>query len=99
METDASGIGLTASLLQRHEGINCRHNEVLDNMALYQLLLSAKVCAAQSVGTETSKEKYWLYFMGLRSPTTTALQEKHVITDHKLLVVAMINKDVATLSQ
>ena len=88
LETDMSGIGLEATLLQTRNGATC-----LRNMApyIYQSHSQVKAWPAWNGETVTSKERCLVYCMGLKDSAITAFY-------HKTLV-AIFKKDVATLSQ
>ena len=40
---DASSVGPEACLLQMREGMNCRHDEVPDNMTLHPIAFAHKI--------------------------------------------------------
>ena len=42
MEMGASGIGFGTRLLQMHEGMNCKHEEVPGNVALHPIAFASK---------------------------------------------------------
>ena len=78
LETDASGVGLGGSLLQMQEGMSCEPNDVPDNVALCPIVFEARISPVWSGNTATLKEKHWVYCMGSRCFTTTALQEEDI---------------------
>ena len=84
LETDASGIGLGASLLYVREGVNCGHDEVSDNVTA-QLLLPVKPYPAQSASTTTLKGRHWVYCMGLKNFITTAFLRRYMISMTKMI--------------
>ena len=96
IETDASGTGLGASLLQMSEDVNCRHDEVMD------------ICPIAFARKILSSMEWWYSDIEMEKPSILQWHKKfhhycitkdvHFITDYKPLV-AMISKDVATLSQ
>ena len=99
IETDASGVGLGAALLQTRSNTNCHRDEVPHNTILMPI-----ACASKSF-TETEKrysnieEKHWVYYTALKKfPHYCFMREVRIITDHRPLI-AIIKKDVGTLSQ
>ena len=99
LETDTSGIGHEAALLQVREGMKCRHDIVLDNATLLPTPFASK--SPSSTGQWNSnielealgilhglKHFYHWYFA----------KDVYVIADHKPLAT-MVNKDVSVLSQ
>ena len=43
LETDASGVGLGAGLLQVRCGMNCEHGEIADNTILCPVVFNSKI--------------------------------------------------------
>ena len=83
LETDDSGICLGASLLQMQEGMDCGCSDVPDNAALCPVAFASKHLS--SVDWQCSNiEREALY--------------KRRTYHHKMLV-AMVSKDIAMLSQ
>ena len=99
LETDASGIGLGAALLQLRDNMNCPKDTAPDNTILCPIAFSSKSLTGaeqrysniecEALGILHGLEKFHHYCFG---------REVLVITDHKLLV-SMFKKDLATLSQ
>ena len=99
LETDASGIGLGAALLQLHDNMVCQKGVVPQNIALHPNAFTSKSLTGveqrysnieqEVLGILHGLEKFHHYCFG---------QEVLIITDHKPFV-AMFKKDVATLSQ
>ena len=99
LETDASGIGLGAALLQLRDDTSCQTHMAPDNTILCPITFASKSlmgaehrysnikCEALSI--LHGLEKFHHYCFG---------REVLMITDHKPLV-SMFKKDVATLSQ
>ena len=98
-ETDASGVGLGAALLQLHNNTVCQKGIVPDNITLHPIAFASKSLTAaewrytniehEVLGILHGLEKFHHYCFG---------REVFIITDHKPLV-AMFKKDVATLLQ
>ena len=99
LETDASGIGLGAALLQLRDDTLCQAHMVPDNTILCPITFASKSLMGaehrysdiecKALGILHGLEKFHHYCFG---------REVLMITDHKPLV-SMFNKDVATLSQ
>ena len=99
LETDTSGIGLWAALLQLRDNTTWQTHMVPDNTILCPIAFASKSLMGtkhrysnikcEALGILHGLEKFHHYCFG---------REVHMITDHKLLV-SMFKKDVATLSQ
>ena len=99
LETDASGIGLRAALLQRRDNTTCQTHMAPDNTILCPITFVSKSLMGtehrysniehKALGILHGLEKFHHYCFG---------REVLIITDNKLLVY-MFKKDVATLSQ
>ena len=99
LETDASGVGLGAALLQLCDNTVCQKGVALDNITLHPIAFASKSLTGverrysniehEVLGILHGLEKFHHYCFGI---------EVLVITDHKPLV-AMFKKDVATLLQ
>ena len=99
LETDASGIGLGAALLQLHDNTVCQKGVAPQNIALHPIAFASKSLTGaeqrcgnmeqEALGILHGLEKFHHYCFG---------QEVLIITDHKPLI-AMFKKDMATLSQ
>ena len=99
LETDAFYVSLGAGLLQVREGMYCGFDEVQDNVNQCPIAFGSKSlsCAGQlysnikweALGIQHGLKKFHHYCID---------KEVCLITDHKLLM-AVVNKDVATLSQ
>ena len=98
-ETDTSGIGLGAALLQHRDNTVCQKGTVPDNTILQPITFASKSLMGakwrysniecKALAILHGLEKFHHYCFG---------REVLVITDHKLLV-SMFKKDMATLSQ
>ena len=93
LETDATSFGLRNGLMQVRDDMHCGHDKVPDNATLQPSLLSTKwhyrKIEQEALGI----------LHGLKSSTIICFaKEICIITDHKPLV-AIISKDMATLSQ
>ena len=99
LETDASGIGLGAALLQHRYNMGCQRDTAPDNINLHPITFASKSLTGaeqrynniecKALGILHGLEKFHYYCLG---------REVLVITDHKLLV-SIFKKDIATLSQ
>ena len=99
LETDASGIGLGAALLQLCDNTACQKGMALNNTILCPIAFASKSLTGaewrysniehEVLGTLHGLEKFHHYCFG---------REVLVITDHKPLI-AMFKKDIATLLQ
>ena len=99
LETDTSGVGLGAALLQTQEGATCQKDMVPYSTILYPIAFASKgltgaECMYSNIEREVlgmlhGLEKFHHYYFA---------RDVYVITDHKPLVT-IFKKDVATLSQ
>ena len=99
LETDASGVGLGAALLQTWEGTTYQKDMVPDNTIHHPIAFASKSLTGtecrysnierEALGILCRLEKFHHYCFA---------REVHIITNHKLLV-AIFKKDVAVLSQ
>ena len=99
LETDVSGIGLGAALLQVRDNTACQKGIAPDNTILQPIAFASKTLMGAKqrysniecdiLGILHGLEKFHHYCFG---------REVLLFTDHKLLV-SMFKKDVATLSQ
>ena len=99
LETDASGIGLGAALLQLRDNTNCPKDTAPDNTIIHQIAFVSKSLTGaeqrysniecKALGILHGLEKFHHYCFG---------REVLIITDHKPLV-SIFKKDVATSSQ
>ena len=99
LETDASGIGLRAALLQLCDNTACQKDTAPDNTILLPIAFASKSLTGsewrysniecEALGILHGLEKFHHYCFS---------REVLIITDHKPLV-SMLKKDVATLSQ
>ena len=99
LKTDASGSSLCAGLLQVRDSMNCRLDEVPSNTVLHPIKFTNKSLYStewqysnvkwEALGILHGLDKFQYYCF---------VKEVNVITNHKPLV-AMVSKDIATLSQ
>ena len=99
LDTDASGIGLEAALLQTRSGRSCSRDKAQDNSILRPIAFASKSLSSaerrysnierEALGILHGLEKFHHYCF---------VREVSIITDHKLLV-AISKKDVAMLFQ
>ena len=99
LETDASGVGLGAALLQLHDNTTWQKGMVPDNIILCPITFASESLTGaewrytniewEALGILHGLDKFHHYCFG---------REVFIITNHKLLV-SMFKKDRATLSQ
>ena len=77
-KTDASGVGLGATLLQVIKKLSCGYEEVPDNAILWSLHLPVRIYLAVSGRTAIYKEKHLGSCMGWRCSITTVLCMKYM---------------------
>ena len=99
LETDVSGVGLAAALLQTWEGTTCQKDMVPDNTILHPTAFASKgLTGAEHRYSNIEREALGILHGLEKFDHYCFAREVHVITDHKPLV-AIFKKDVATLSQ
>ena len=94
---DANGIGLGTCLLQMWECINCRCEEVLNNVVFHPMHLPASLSNAERWYSNIERKAVGYATWAWKVPPLLLCKRCIVITDHKLLV-ALISEEVATLS-
>ena len=99
LETDASGTGLRAALLQARSGTCCPRDKAPANSILRPIEFASK-SLSNAEGRYSDIERMALGILyGLKKFHHYCFASKvNIITDHKLLV-AIFKKDVAMLSQ
>ena len=98
LEMDASGIGLGAGLLHMIEGMNCGHDEGPHNVTLHPFAFASKSLSTKEWQYSNIDKEALGILHRLDKFHYSFAKEMYVFTDHNPLV-AMINKDVLTLSQ
>ena len=99
LETDASGVGLGAALLQTWEGTTCQKDTVPDNTVLCPIAFVSKSLTGTEHRYSNIEREALGILHGLKKFHHYCFKrEVHIITDHKALV-AILKKDVAMLSQ
>ena len=99
LETDASGIGLGAALLQSRNGETCPRDIAPGNTILRPITFASKsLTGAEQRYSNIKKEALGIFHGFERFPSYCFDMEVSIITKHKTLV-AIFKKDVATLSQ
>ena len=99
LETDASGIGLGAALLQLRDNTGCQKDTAPDNTILCPTAFASKSLTGAEQRYSNIKHKVLGILHGLEKFHHYCFsREVLVITDHKL-PVSIFKKDVATLSQ
>ena len=99
LETDVSGVGLGAALLQLHEGTMCQKDIVPDNAILHPITFAGKGLTGAEHRYSNIEREALSILHGLKKYHHYCFaREVHIITNHKPLV-AIFKKDVATLLQ
>ena len=99
LEKDASGIGLRASLFQMQEDMSWGHNEVPDNVVPCPIMFGSKSLSSMEWQYSDITRETLDILHGLKKFHHYCFaSEIHVITDHEPLI-AMVSKDVVTMSQ
>ena len=99
LETDYSGVGLGAALLQMWEGTTCQKDTVPDNTILHPIAFASKsLTGAEHRYSNIEREALGIMHGLEKFHHHCFAMEVHVITDHKPLV-AIFKKDMPMLSQ
>ena len=99
LETDASGVGLGAALLQLHDNTTCQKDRASDNAVLHPVTFAGKsLTGADQRYSNIEREVLGLLHALEKFQHYCFSREVLVITDHKPLVY-MFKKDITTLSQ
>ena len=99
MQTDASGVGLGAGLLQTREGMSCSTDEVTDNSILRLITSGSKNLSAPERRYSNIEREALGMLHGLETLHNHCFARVvGIITNHKPLVV-IFKMDVVTLSQ
>ena len=99
LETDASGVGLGAALLQLHDNTTCQKGMAPDNIILCPIAFASKILTGAEWRYSNIKQEALGILHGLEKFHHYCFsREVLIITDHKPLV-SMFKKDVATLLQ
>ena len=99
LETDASGVGLGAAMLQTWEGTTYHKDTVPDNTILYLIAFANQSLTDTECRYSNIEREALGILQGLNKFHHYCFaRDIHVITDHKPLV-AIFKKDVAMLSQ
>ena len=99
LETDTSGIGLGAALLQLRDNTTCQTYMAPDSTILQPIAFASKSLTGAECRYSNIECKALGILHGLEKfPNYCFSREVLIITDHKLLV-SMFKKDVMTLSQ
>ena len=98
LETDVSGVGLGARLLQIRDVMNCGHDGVPDIATLNPSTLTSKsLMSTEQCYSSIENETLGILHGLERFPHYCFDREVCIITDHRSLV-AILSKDVAMLS-
>ena len=99
LETDASGAGLEAVLLQLHEGTMCQKDMTPDNTVLCAIAFATKsLTGAEHRYSNIKQEVLGILHALEKFHHYCFAREVFIITDHKPLA-AIFKKDMAMLSQ
>ena len=99
LETDASGVGLGATLLQMRDGVTCQKDITPDNTILQPIAFTSKSLTSAKCRYSNIEREVLGILQGLEKFHHYCFaRDVNVITDHKTLV-ALFKKDVASLSQ
>ena len=99
LEMDVSRISLVAGLLKIRENVNCGHDEVPDSVTLHLTESASKgLSNVQQQYSNIEQEALGILHRIKKFDHYCFALDIYVITDH-ISLVAMVNKDVAMLSQ
>ena len=99
LETDASGVGLGAALLQLCDNTTCQKGMAPDNAILCHITFPSKSLTVAECRYSNIKHEACGILCGLEKFHHYCFsREVLIITDHKPLI-SMFKKDIATLSQ
>ena len=76
LETDASGVGLGASLLQIRNDTSGPRDTVLDNNILWPIAFASKCLSSAEKRYSNIEREELAYYMAWKNSITTALQER-----------------------
>ena len=98
LETDTSGVGLKAKLLQIMDGMSCTYDKVSGNATLCPTAITHKsLLSTEWHDSNTECEALGILHGLKKFPQYCFMREVCIITAHKLFM-AILNKDVTTLS-
>ena len=99
IETDASGVGLGATLLQTRDNMICQGDEVPGNSILKPTAFTSKsLIGVEKRHSNAEREAQGIMYGLEKSHHHCFAMKVSIITDHKPLIT-IFKKDVATLSQ
>ena len=98
LNTDVSGVGLRAGLLQTRNGISCPRDMAPDSNILRPIALANKSIQCREEYSNIEREVLGILFCLEKVHHYCFTREVSIITDHRPLV-AIFKKDVATLLQ
>ena len=75
---DASGINLWAGLLQVREGINCRYDEVPDNVILCPTAFASRTFSSAEQQHSKIKQEAFCILHGLENVSTTVWTRRYI---------------------
>ena len=96
LKTDASGVGLGATLLQTQEGTTCQKDMVPDNTIMHPIVFASKSLTDAEHGYSNIEREALGILYGLKIfHHYCFVREVYVITDHKPLL-SIFKKDMAS---
>ena len=99
IQTDAPGVGLGVALIHIRSNKNCHWDEAPDNSILSPYVFTSKsLTEAEKRCSNIEREALGMLYWLEKFHHYCFVREVSIITDHKPLV-AIFNKDIATLSQ
>ena len=99
IETDASGGGLGAAIVQTRTSTNCHRDESPDNSILLTIVFVSKsISSAEKTYSNIEREALRIIYGLKKFHHYCFAREVSIFTDHKPLSV-IFKKDVATLAQ
>ena len=97
-ETDTSGVGLDAALLQTQEGTTCHIDMVPDNTILHPIAFASKCLTGTECRYSNTEREALGILQGLEKFYHYCFTRKvHIITNH-ILLVAIFKEGIAMLS-
>ena len=76
LETDASGVGLGAALLQLHDNTACQRDVAPDNASLRPITFASKSLTGAEGRYSNIKWRHWGYYTGWKNSIIIVLAER-----------------------